>query len=481
MSNPPTPDELLARYEAVAYHAGPVRDSHPARLGAIARLHGLAAAAPEACRVLELGCGAGENLLPLAERFPRSEFHGVDFAASAIAEAENARAACGLENVRLLCADLREFEPEPGGYDYVIAHGVYSWVPPEVRDRLLAISARALALNGVAYVSYSTLPGWGLIGGLREFLRAEIGGGDLPAQAERAHRLLGTLGHALSEAQDPYSVHLRQTIGELLRKPPGLLLHDELAPVSSPCTFAQFTDHAAAHDLHYLAEARYATMHLEHAPAPMRAALAGLNLDFRARQQYLDVLFQRWLRNSLLSRQAQPPEPAISLPAMRDCAIGLRLEVEGDACNLAPGAPVHFSGPNGVALDLADPAEKALLAVLIEAAPRRVPFPEALAAANTMLGRHALPLIHEAAPLGALLYRLFALDALDLALTGDGAWLQTSPAPAPSPLMRYAARHGLTVANRWHEPIALTEDGRRWATAPSPSANDGALNAGLLV
>ena len=110
-------DPLRARYDAIPYRHGAVPESHPARTGAIARLLGIPAALPEGCRVLELGCGEGMNVLPLAERFPGAHFTGVDFSATQIATAETARAAAGLANARLVCADLREFEPEPGAFD----------------------------------------------------------------------------------------------------------------------------------------------------------------------------------------------------------------------------------------------------------------------------------------------------------------------------------------------------------------------------
>src|SRR5262245_21443711 len=141
-------DTLRERYDAVPYRHGAIPVSHPARIAAIARLHGLNCAPPDHCRVLELGCAEGMNLLPLGERFPLSEFAGVDLSPVQIQTAEAARAASKLGNVRLVAADLREFEPEPNSFDYIIAHGVYSWVEDEVKDRVLSICSSALRPNG---------------------------------------------------------------------------------------------------------------------------------------------------------------------------------------------------------------------------------------------------------------------------------------------------------------------------------------------
>ena len=105
-------DAIRERYEAVPYRHGAVPDSHPGRIGAIARLLGIQAAPPDRCRVLELGCGEGMNLLPLAERFPSSEFVGFDFSRRQIEVAESARAASGIGNARFVCSDLREWKPE---------------------------------------------------------------------------------------------------------------------------------------------------------------------------------------------------------------------------------------------------------------------------------------------------------------------------------------------------------------------------------
>src|SRR4051812_39086114 len=86
--SPAVQDPLITAYDRFAYRHGAIAPSHPARLGAIGRLLGLPAALPDRCRVLELGCAEGWNLLPLAERFPHSEFVGVDFAPGHIAAGE---------------------------------------------------------------------------------------------------------------------------------------------------------------------------------------------------------------------------------------------------------------------------------------------------------------------------------------------------------------------------------------------------------
>ncbi len=207
---------IRERYDAVPYRHGAVPDSHPARIGAIARLLGISSAPPDRCRVLELGCGEGMNLLPLAERFPKSEFIGVDFSAKQIAVAEAARVACGIGNARFVCADLRTWKPEGGAFDYIIAHGVYSWVPAEVRDRLLAICAEALSPDGDAYVSYNTLPGWALPGGVRNFLLSEIGEGAW---------LVHHCEFVMKEHARRFRAHVRDRVAQIRSVGTRLILH----------------------------------------------------------------------------------------------------------------------------------------------------------------------------------------------------------------------------------------------------------------
>jgi len=476
-------DAIRERYDAVPYRHGAVSDSHPARIGAIARLLGINAAPPDRCRVLELGCGEGMNLLPLAERFPKSEFVGVDFSAKQIAVAEAARAACAIGNARFVCSDLRTWKPEGATFDYIIAHGVYSWVSADVRERLLGICAGALSPNGVAYVSYNTLPGWALPGGVRKILLSEIDTLASPdAQMARATQVLDSLAECMKDQPGSYAANLRDTIADMHAKPPGLLFHDELAAVNEPCTFTEFSEHAARHGLHYIAEAHYATMRSAHLPATMQSALVPLRLDFIRTQQFMDVLFQRWLRNSLLSRAPVTPERSIRAGVIADCALGLRMKVDAGSINLAPGIPMRFTGIHGLVLEAREPVEKAVLTVLASSFPERLPFPRLCAMANQSLADWGLPPVSDFSALHNFLHRLFALDALDVMLCGDGDWLMMSATPGLSALMRHQATNDLQLTNRWHEPVALTPEGKRALLDPSARPDRTALErAGLLV
>ena len=478
-------DLIRDRYDAVPYRHGAVPDSHPARIGAIARLLGIDAAPPDHCRVLELGCGEGMNLLPLAERFPKSEFVGVDFSAKQIAAAEAARAACGIGNARFVCADLRAWKPE-GAFDYIIAHCIYSWVPAEVRDRLLALCAGALAPNGVAYVSYNTLPGWALPGGVRKILLQEISALTSPeAQMARAVQVLDSLAECMKDQPGSYAANLRDTIADMRAKPPGLLFHDELAAVNDPCTFTEFTTHAVRHGLHYVAEAHYATMQSALLPATMHAALAPLHADFTRTQQFMDVLFQRWLRNSLLSRapvKSIAPERAIRPGVIADCALGLRMTVDAGLNDLTPGRAMRLTGTHGLVLEARDSVEKAALSLLAGAFPSRVPFPALCARVSQSLAEAGLPCIRDFTALHQFLHRLFALDVLDVVLCGDGDWLATRSRPGISALMRHQAANDLPLTNRWHEPVALTPEGKRALIDPANHPDPIALmRAGLLT
>lgn len=466
-------DALAASFDALPYRHGAIAESHPARVGAIARLLGMPAALPDRARVLELGCGEGMNPLPLAERFPRARFVGVDASAKQIGEGERARQAAKLENVQLICGDLLDYEPEPAAFDYVIAHGVYSWVRDEVKDRVLALCARALAPGGVAYVSYNVHPAWGLLGSVRAILRAELArAGDPLAHTAR---LLPALEAAFAAQPGPHSDLVREALAEMRSKSPALLFHDELECVNDPVTFLDFTAHAERHGLHYLAEAHFASQPFEHLPAGVQSAFAGLDLDFFSRQQFLDLLGYRRLRNSLLTLAAPPPQRTLDPSAIADCAVRLHLWPVDGRIDLAPGASVRLQGRHGFQLSIEKPAQKAFFAALCETKPGALPFPAALARAAELLQQSGQSMAADSAQLAAGVAKLFSIDQCDLLLTGDGTWLQWSDLPAPTALMRFQAAHGHEVTNRWHENVAVTSDERRWLAGEAVEVNSQAL------
>ena len=472
-------DPLRARYDAIPYRHGAVPESHPARTGAIARLLGADAAPPDGCRVLELGCGEGMNLLPLAERFPLSQFIGVDFSATQIATAEAARAAAGLANARFVCADLREFEPEAGAFDYVIAHGVYSWVTDEVKDRLLALIARALAPAGVGYVSYNTQPGGGIVGGLRATLLASLG----PApDAARAGEMLRALAAAFATQPGAHAALMRDLLGDMLAKPAAALLHEELGAVNDPVAFLDFAMHAARTGLRFLAEAQFSSMPYEHLPESARAPLAAFAGEPLQAQQLLDLLGHRRLRNSLLVRADAPPARAPDAGVVRDCALTLHMSPPDGRIDLEPGTALRLAGRHGFTMDVVKPAQKAFFAALCEATPARLAFADALRRTGELLAAAGLAETPDPAQLAAGMLKLFTADQLDLALAGTGEWLRASPHPAPSPLMRHQARHGLPVVNRWHENVELSAEQRRWLAGEPVLVDEAAMvRTGLAV
>src|SRR5690606_1469217 len=128
-----------------------------------ARAHGGPRGPLERARVLELRCGDGANLLPLAFHHPDFTLTGVDSSARAIGVAEESARALGLSNVRFTCADIAAFAPE-GEHDYMIAHGLYSWIDADRREALRRIVRGALAPGGLAYVSFNAQPAWGVRG-----------------------------------------------------------------------------------------------------------------------------------------------------------------------------------------------------------------------------------------------------------------------------------------------------------------------------
>ncbi|MBA3531908.1 MAG: class I SAM-dependent methyltransferase, partial [Ardenticatenales bacterium] len=144
---------------------------HVDGMATIAALQGLRPAPVAACRVLELGCGSGSNLIAMAYGLPESRFLGIDLSAQQSADGQATVAELGLPNVEIRQGDILAVDDSFGPFDYIIAHGVYSWVPPVVREKVLSICRERLAPQGIAYVSYNVFPGWHPLLIIREMLR----------------------------------------------------------------------------------------------------------------------------------------------------------------------------------------------------------------------------------------------------------------------------------------------------------------------
>jgi SAM-dependent methyltransferase len=242
--------------------------------------------------VLEIGCGDAANLLPLAYYFPESSFTGVDLARRPIARAKKQAAQLGLTNLSLQATDLAAIGREFGQFDYIVAHGLYSWIPVAARDALLAVCRARLAPHGVAFVSYNALPGRHPRQMLREMMFEHAGGAPSLGQSRAfLHWILDK-----NAAREVWQPLLAREISRMLDAEDGALFHDDLAPVNDPVYFSAFASHAARHRLQYLGEAELHQM-FDHL-----GALAGRRLNRIEHEQHLDFLKLRAFRQTLLCR-----------------------------------------------------------------------------------------------------------------------------------------------------------------------------------
>src|SRR5262245_17461170 len=244
----PTPGEPMSTpeatsYDKVPYDARPRYATNPDCLATLASLLGVNPTPVDRCRVLELGCATGGNLFPLAEAHPGSQFVGIDLSPVQIEVGRKVAAALGLNNLRLEARSILDVEPSFGEFDYIVAHGVYSWVPPTVRDKILAVCKANLAPEGVAYVSYNTLPGWYLRAGARDLMNyhtRDIDGAE--AKVHHARMILDFLQENTPDRDGAWGKALKDE-ADLIR-PEGdyYVYHEHLESDNHPVYFTQFIE-----------------------------------------------------------------------------------------------------------------------------------------------------------------------------------------------------------------------------------------------
>ena len=444
---------IVTPYDAIRYPGRPYAETHPDHLAAAATFHGLTPASPDHCRVLEVGCGDGGNLVPMAYGLPASEFMGIDLATDAIEAARAFAQRAGVSNVAFDALDLTRFPQSAGAFDFIIAHGVYSWIPADVRDALIALIGRHLAPQGVAFISYNTFPGCHLRRMVWEMLKFHTSELDDPeSRLTEARALLHLVAHG-NAVPDEYSLPLVAEAQRMEDRVSALLFHDDLSPVNDPVYFHEFADHAARHGLQYLAEAAFVMSSYAGIAPEARGILAAL--DPITRQQYLDFIKCRRFRQTLLCRDAVVLDCNETPARMRSLSFTAARRVHRAAQleNAPPGSPetTATAGDGGIALMQA--MQKALRA----AAPHALPFGALLNAIRERpdAGQREAP--------GDI-----ALDAVMLASLQAGVIephviaprLVCPPGerPAASAVVRAQLAAGDMVTSLWHQLVKIDDD-----------------------
>jgi SAM-dependent methyltransferase len=433
-------------YDQVLYPGMPLPQTHPDRLATIAGLFGMAPAPAGNCRVLELGCGDGGNLIPMALTLPASVFTGIDLAEPAIARGCALVHTLGLENITLRRLDLMGAGPDLGEFDYIIAHGLYSWVPAEVRDRLLSLCRTHLAPQGVAYVSYNTCPGFGRHRMFREMMLYRVRGVEDPmSRVEQAVQLIGSLAECRPENKRA-PVLFEDELKHLSECEPWLLYHDDLADTNYAPYFHEFAAHAERHQLGYLGEADFLEMQDDIYPEPVIRALRQFaGDDALVKEQYLDFIKGRPFRQTLLCRE----EVALDRRPRPEQIVGLHLASAARPVSpvpdLRPGVFEEFRGPRGAALKTDDPHAKAALCRLGEIWPRSLRFPELLAAGG------------EPASLAEILFQGCRAGLLEAYTNPPRFAAHAGERPAASPLSRVQSQQGTLVTTLRHTTVELED------------------------
>ena len=310
-------------YKELGYKSYPFPFTTPAYLEAYGTLVGLKPPTAKMARVLELGATYGGNIISQAAHNPEATFVGIELSQDQVEKGNKIIGDAKLDNVSLVQGDILNFDESMGNFDYIIAHGFYSWISDEMKDKLLDIISNHLADNGIAYVSYNTYPGWHTMEEVRQLMLFANRGHDESTHKEKVLRgkTVGSLVGAqilnydnLKERNSKFLSALRS----VMQKDDYYVGHDHLEPHNDPCYLYQFNDHLKANNLAYVGDADLTLSMVRTYDESIADKLEQLAPNSQADQeQYLDFMLDTTFRKSIICKAsaAKDISYAVSNPA----------------------------------------------------------------------------------------------------------------------------------------------------------------------
>jgi methyltransferase-like protein len=478
MNTPETNPEENA-YDVLPYPAYSFPATHIGRLGAIGRLFGLETAEPAKARVLELGCGVGVNILAMAQLFPEAEFVGIDASQKQIDTGREAITATGLSNVRLIAADFSKIEEDLGKFDYILVHGIYSWVSDSVKEAILRIGKDNLKHSGITYISYNCLPGWRMRGALRDMMLMHTAGiPDVLGKVSQAKALIKFLAESCSE-ETPYGKYLRQELDLLTKVDDSYIAHDFLERENDALYFSDFLKSADKHGLAYLGDTDPATMVSDNLPAQAAQTLKSLNLNLIATEQYMDFLRNRMFRSTLLCHSGSNLNRNIEPTQVQNFYfsgyISLKQPHNG-------GQPAVFTTLNGAELNVSDSITATVFEAIAKGGRSLRPVEALIEELVPVLSENKKVKDPSTLPttICQLLMQGYFKKMLDFYLSAPAATPSGSEKPVALPLARWQASRGDRLSTSSLDMLKADEFVAKLVTLADGNHDRGAIVAGLV-
>jgi methyltransferase-like protein/ubiquinone/menaquinone biosynthesis C-methylase UbiE len=356
-------------YDKVPYESFPYANTDPEQLYTVGKLFSMTPVNPKGCNVLELGCASGGNLIPMAIKYPDSKFVGIDYSKVQIEAGKKQIQELGLKNILLKEMSITDITEKLGQFDYIIAHGILSWVPKDVQDKIFEVSSKNLTKNGIAYISYNTFPGWNLIKSIREMMLYHTSRFESPSEkAVEARRLLNFIKEGNVEKDGAYAKIIQKEIENLQDSGDSYLIHDHLEENNEPFYFHNFMVKADKNNLQYLGDSFIPSMFIGNMPDETVEILKTIGNDIVRTEQYMDFIRNRRFRSTLLCHKDAKINRSLKPKVMEQFYIKTKLiPVESpSSIDLTSNKPVMFKNTKGANITVSSPAAISVLLYLHE-------------------------------------------------------------------------------------------------------------------
>lgn len=259
----------------------------------------------------ELGCGKGITSLLLAAMHPNADVHACDFNAEHIDYARKLQQDAGVGNVTYYAKSFAQMLDEPlPAFDFIVLHGVYSWVPEPVRAGIREFAQRRLKPGGLLMVSYNAMPGWAHLQPLRRMMQVHAAGvqGDSLQKAREAYAYVAALarnGAGYFRTVPEAARYLEQLAGKDIR----YVAHEFLTPHGDPFYFEEVASAMAAAGLQYCGNMTPANNHPELMVPPSFRDRLPVRASRLALEMHHDMIANTTFRADLFCRQSAKELP----------------------------------------------------------------------------------------------------------------------------------------------------------------------------